>query len=103
MTGYVVREGKVRGHGLYAEPCSEGMCERLVDAGVWYNRGLAAKFAEEIGGRVVKLVPKRKPVRVTRAQVELATRSLFPITWRNADALNDVAAAFMAAGIEVKA
>jgi hypothetical protein len=42
-----------------------------------YVHNNAIAYAAQYGGRVVKLVPKRKAVRVTRAQVEAAARAMF--------------------------
>lgn len=76
MSRYVIREGNVRGQGQYVGPKSDwaNSHDRLHEGPDW--RGVRAqsfvwdddddidfahKYARLVGGRVVKLVPKRKP------------------------------------------
>ena len=58
---WVVREGCVRGEGRYLD-CDEGWADWPGRAYKYNGRGWAEGDADQFGGRVVKLVAKRKPV-----------------------------------------
>lgn len=110
MARYVVREGTERGKGRYMGPSADDAdwqeSRDQADVLSEYRRQMYAKeYAEMYGGRIVKLVPKRRPVRVTREQVGAITAKFFGHGWESFNNkvswLRDMHDALTSVGIEV--